>query len=128
MKYEIIYSDNLPNGIGGKCYYPWFPKWGTCQIVIRNKYREDKGLLAHELKHVKQYHNNFLHALMYKHSKSYRYKCELKAYTQQIEIYKYTKLLQANWIVYALVNKYSLDISEKNIIEDIELIYAGYQH
>lgn len=43
----IHYTDNLPEGFGGTANGPY--------IRIRAKYKDDKGLHAHELEHVKQW-------------------------------------------------------------------------
>jgi hypothetical protein len=43
----IRYTDDMPQWMGG--YAKWF------YIAIRPKYREDKGIHAHELEHVKQW-------------------------------------------------------------------------
>ena len=120
MNYTVEYSDDLPKGIGGKCYYPMLPKWGTCRIVLRTKYIYDKGILNHEIVHAKQYKRDFFHGIKTRFSKSYRYKCELEAYTSQIEEYKYTIVEQAMWIVYALDGKYDLSINIVKILDDIE--------
>jgi len=43
----IRYTDSMPQWMGG--YAKWF------YIAIRPKYRDDKGIHAHELEHVKQW-------------------------------------------------------------------------
>jgi hypothetical protein len=43
----IHYTDNLPEGVGGAANGPY--------VRIRPKYKKDKGLLQHELEHVKQW-------------------------------------------------------------------------
>ena len=82
MNSKIIYTDDLPDGTGGICIYPWFPMFGKCTIKIRKKYIDDMGILKHELKYKEQYENIFFHALKYKLSRKYRYKCELEAYAE----------------------------------------------
>lgn len=119
MKYKVEYSDELPEGIGGYCKFPLVPLWGTCKIVIRPKYINDKGLLAHELKHCEQYTKSLFHALKYAVVKSYRYKCELEAYTEQIKAYRYTSLKQCEWIVEALMTKYRLKVERSKVELDI---------
>jgi len=119
---KIIYTDNLPVGIGGRCEYPFIPKWGTCTIKLRPNYKTDGGILAHELKHEEQYKRTFFHALLYKYSRKYRYRSELEAYTEQIREYGYTNIIQAQWIVKALTNKYNLKKQAFYIHEDVEKI------
>lgn len=120
MKYDLIYTDDLPEGTGGRCQYPWFPLYGTCVITIKNKYRQDLGILNHELVHCKQYNSNILHALLTKFCKAYRYQIELDAYTEQIKAYNYTNILEASWIINALCNKYNLDVPRDKVMADVE--------
>jgi hypothetical protein len=47
MTSYIHYTDNLPEGVGGTAQGPI--------IRIRPKYKDDKGIHAHELEHVKQW-------------------------------------------------------------------------
>ena len=122
MKYKVIYTDNVKKGFGATCIYPIIPKFGTCIITARPKYKGDEGLLNHELKHAEQYSKVWFHALKYKFIKSYRYAAEVEAYTEQIKAYKYTTLRQASWIVNALANKYNLDIVQADVETDIEAI------
>lgn len=119
MKYKLSYLDNLPSGIGGQCKYPIIPLVGTCKIVIRPKYENDNGILAHELKHCEQYSKHFFHAIKYNLIASYKYKCELEAYTEQIRAYGYTELSQCSWIVDALMFKYSLNLKRSSVELDI---------
>ena len=119
MNYTVEYSDNLPKGIGGRCEYPWFPKWGTCRIVLRPKYINDTGILNHEIVHANQYKRNFFHGFMTRWSKKYRYKCELEAYTEQMREYGYKEAHQAMWIVKAIHEKYDLNIGLPEIFDDI---------
>ena len=120
MKYSLEYNDNLPEWVGGKCYYPFFPLFGTCKIVIRPKYGDDIGIKKHEIKHAEQYSRNIFHSLFYWLSDKYRYKCELEAYACQIKEYKYTNITQAEWIINALTTKYGIDIDRALVKSDIE--------
>lgn len=55
-------------------------------IKIKPKYLNDKGLLEHELTHIKQFYKAFpFHGLFYKFIRAYRLKSELEAYKKQIE-------------------------------------------
>ena len=128
IKYTIKYVENIKDGFGGKCYFPFLPKFFTCKIEILEKYRFDIGLLNHEIKHAEQYSNNFFNSLLYELNDSYRYKCELEAYTEQIKEYKYTNISQAEWIINALFNKYKLNKIKYNIEKikkDISSIIEG---
>lgn len=119
---KIIYTKDLPNGIGGRCEYPFFPKWGKCTIKIHPKHKTDGWILAHELKHEEQYKRTFFHALLYKYSRNYRYKAELEAYTEQIREYGYTNIINALWIVKSLTDKYNLKKQAFYIHQDVEKI------
>jgi hypothetical protein len=121
-KYKVTYSDDLPTGTGGKCFYPLIPKWGTCKIIIRPKYKDNLGLLKHEIKHAEQYHISFFHELKYELSKKYRYKCELEAYKEQMKTYNYTSIKECEWIVKTLLNKYDLGVSKSDIEKDLKRI------
>ena len=123
MKYNIEYTENLPEQFGG---YVEFPSLlmrlvGDIPLIkIRGKYRGDKGLLAHEIKHVEQYNKSLFHNILYTFVRSYRYKCELEAYTEQIKEYKYTSITQAFWIVDALANKYDLLYAYDDILYEVD--------
>ncbi|MEA2036915.1 MAG: hypothetical protein U9O94_05365 [Nanoarchaeota archaeon] len=122
--YNIIYTDDLPESVGGRCEYSAIPIFGKCTIKIKPKYKDDIGLLNHELEHYRQFRSNPLHALMYEYIDSYRYKCELKAYAEQIKEYKYTNVNQCDWIITALSIKYKLSYNtRKNIITDVRSLY-----
>ena len=58
-----------------------------CRIVIQPKYKDDKGLLKHELAHVKQWYRGglLIHTLRYKRSRRYRLYCEVEAYKEQMK-------------------------------------------
>lgn len=125
MKYELEFVDSLEKGFGGKVFFPSI--FGRiigkkCIIKILKKYENDTGLFRHELKHVEQFSNDFLHSLKYKFSKSFRYKIELEAYNEQIKEYKYSKIEQCDWIIESLTNKYDLDVSIEKATSDIESI------
>ena len=116
---KIIYTSDLPDGIGGRCYYPYFPLFGTCTIKIKPKNIDDIGLLNHELKHVEQYKSNFWHIIKVVVDDEYIYKCELEAYEEQIKAYDYKTLMECEWIINALLNKYDLDIGIDTIKKDL---------
>ena len=124
MKYKIRVTDKLKDWVGAKVKYPLIPKYGTCVILVRPKYieRGDRGIINHELVHVKQYSNNFFHQIKNYWSKTYRYECELEAYKEQIKEYNYTSINQAEWIIQALMEKYNLDVSLARVHYDIKEI------
>ena len=73
----------MPEGTGGYAK-AWF-------IRIRPKYRDndDTGILVHEETHVWQFWTGglIIHMLRYTWSKSYRLKCEVEAYKEQLKWY-----------------------------------------
>ena len=120
LNFKVIYTDDLPEWVGGNCSFPnFFPYFGfgQCIIKIKHKYKFDIGLLNHEKEHVKQYSNNWFHTLKYKFNKKYRLACELEAYTKQVIEYRYTNITQVEWIIKALENKYDLELTREQIRE-----------
>ncbi len=78
-------------------------------IVIKDKYRHDKGLLAHEKVHVRQFWENpILHGPKYLLSSSYRLNCEVQAYREQL---KYSHAGSINIFADYIVKKYNLEIT-----------------
>lgn len=126
MKYKVVYTDILPEWVGGRCEYPNLPL-GECTIKIRPKYKLDYGLLEHELEHWRQWKKgNVLHVLMYKFVQSYRYRCELEAYNKQLKVYGYTTVNQVQWIVDALDEKYNLNTEREKIHQDVmEMVFSN---
>jgi hypothetical protein len=47
MLCSLTYTDSLPEGVGGQAWM-WF-------IKILPKYKDDKGIHAHEVEHVRQF-------------------------------------------------------------------------
>ena len=78
LYYLVIYTDNLPDDIGGQARGP--------VVLIKNKYRADVGLLAHELTHVTQWWLTLgLHSLAYLCARPYRLWSEVAAYREQMQ-------------------------------------------
>jgi len=77
----VTYSNKVKEGSAGQAT--------AFFVKIRPSHKGDKGLLVHELTHVRQFYRLFVvHSLLYKLSKRYRYKSELEAYVNQIKTYK----------------------------------------
>jgi len=122
MKYKVIYTDDMEEGFGGKMFSPslllkWLGK--PCVIKIRPKYKEDVGLLNHELTHVEQFNREWFYNIRYSLSKKFRYRMELEAYLEQIKAYDYKYLSQCGWTTEALYGKYNLGINKESIISDL---------
>lgn len=131
MNYKLVYKSSLPKWLGGRCKYPIFNfpfnlfGFGKCTIEIKHKYKGDAGLLKHELKHAEQFKNNNFHIIRYTFCEDYRLKCELEAYAEQINEYKYTTVKQCDWIIKALSEKYDLFIPKSTIEKEILKILNG---
>lgn len=74
----IFYTDSLPVEMGGRTV--------ACVVRIRPKYRDDEGLLHHELTHVAQWWSmlGIFHSLLYRFCAWYRLDCEVEAYKVQM--------------------------------------------
>jgi hypothetical protein len=73
----IRYTDDLLEGVGGQANGPY--------VRIRPAYRDDVGLLAHELCHVWQFWLTLgTHSLLYLLARPYRQWAEVMAYRAQM--------------------------------------------
>ena len=81
LPYILRYTDNMPEQVGGRARY--------ILVEIRPKYKDDKGIHAHEAEHVKQcYRWLFIpFRLLYHFSESFRFRAEVDAYAVQIKQY-----------------------------------------
>ena len=94
-------------------------------IRINKKYLNDRGLLEHELTHVKQFYKlPIIHSLLYLLIKNYRYECELEAYVEQLRWYSLetheNKILRFSNM---LLQKYHLDVLYERIEKDLRKKY-----
>ena len=108
MWYKVIYTNFLiPKQYDAMTRGPF--------ILIRPKFKEEKGLLEHETIHVRQWWKNPLfHALRYKLSKKYRLQCEVAAYKHQLKFYENDNIyLFASYIV----NKYKVNSSLYEVVK-----------
>lgn len=81
-------------------------------ITISPSHKNDNGLLAHEIEHVKQFYRlPLIHGLLYRFSKKYRLYSEVRAYKEQLK-YNYTPDLFATFIC----ERYNLNISKKEVL------------
>lgn len=108
----VTYDDNfVPSNFGGYTLED--------RVYIKTKYIEDKGLLWHELTHIKQYWNMKIQGKIFwekYHSDSdFRLKSESEAYKVQIETYKQLgQNVEDKYLLFAemLCTKYNLIISK----------------
>lgn len=103
----VFYTNRfIPGRFAGVCVGPL--------ILIRPEYRGDKGLLAHEKEHRRQWLSTFgIHSVLYAISKKYRLKSEAKAYARQVEA---SSIKNLNTFASYIVAKYSLGISLEDAI------------
>jgi hypothetical protein len=110
MWYKVIYTDFLiPKKYDAMTRGPL--------ILVRPEFKDEKGLVEHEIVHVKQWWKNPLfHALMYKISKKYRLASEVEAYKHQLKFYDedHTYLF-AGYIA----NQYKLNITLDEVVEKL---------
>jgi len=113
-----FYTNKLiPSRFAGITYQIWFTPLSV--ILIRPKYRSDKGLLAHEQTHAKQIRHNWLWFLFYNFSKKYRLKYEAEAYRVQLN-YCTDKQKSLDTFATFLSSLYNLDISYQDALKALE--------
>lgn len=89
--------------------------------IIRPKYKEDRGILEHELTHCKQFYRTLsIHVWLYKFSEKYRLNAEVEAYKKQLEFYA-DKEFYIGWMAIAIATKYKLNVS----IETVKNLLRG---
>ena len=107
----VFYVSRLGDGFAGKSF-GFF-------ILIKKLYKNDIGLLKHELMHCKQFYRTLgIHAFLYKFSRPYRYQCELEAYKEQL---RYSDQQSKSLIKFAtfLATKYDLPITIEDAKKDL---------
>jgi hypothetical protein len=84
-------------------------------IFIRPKYKNDKGLLFHEIEHAKQFwkYGLIFFSLSYLLSKKFRLNREVEAYKVQLKHDPHA----ANAFARFIATKYNLDISQNEALE-----------
>ena len=120
--FNIVFTDDIDSKFGGYAKFPnLLQKYigKKVEILIRPKYRNDIGLLKHELMHVEQFNKYLFYCIHYNLSQAFRYKMELEAYNEQIKEYQYKNVTQAQWIIDALAIKYNLDIKSDDVLKDV---------
>lgn len=113
MRYPLTFYTNrfIPESAAGCMRVILLPV-----IFIRPKYRDDAGLYAHELEHVKQALRGLLiaHLLLYQFSARYKLWAEVAAYRIQAKHYPDDRRpLFARFIA----QHYGLDVSEQEALE-----------
>jgi hypothetical protein len=127
----IRYTDDMPQWVGG--YAKWF------YIAIRPKYKDDKGIHAHELEHVKQWWITtilaavIIGAICYRTGYSYAYMgfsvsvfqilysvipwfklmCEVECYKEQMKHYSDDR---APLFAKFISEKYNLNVTQQHAL------------
>jgi len=106
--YKVFYTDRfIPERFGGNVY--------GCLILIRPRWKGNKGLLEHEKTHVRQWWRScgIGYWLLYHLSKTWRLKYEVEGYQVQL-IYSPQNLeLFGEY----LATKYGLDLTQEEAVE-----------
>jgi len=116
------------------------------KVRINPKYQFDKGLMAHEYEHIKQWYRSLilfiplafiayfvtptalvvgvplvlmLHNNIYGSSEKYRFYCEVRAFRAQIKTYKYEAWF-FDWAANALVNQYNLKVTKEQALNALK--------
>lgn len=86
-------------------------------IKIKKGCEEDKGLLAHEIEHCKQFYRTFgIGDLLYTYSKKWKLKYELDAYKVQLRYAPENKRDNKAWLYAGFVDtRYGLDVNRYEI-------------
>ena len=110
---RYVGEGQVKSGFAGYCYGPY--------VKILESYKDDIGLVEHELTHSRQvYRTFFLMGLIYMMSSKYRYKCELEAYAVQLS-YAEEKDRDRLARLFAgfMANKYNLDVDREETRQDL---------
>jgi hypothetical protein len=108
MRYPLtFYVDSLPPDVGGCANGP--------VIRVLKKYRDDKGILEHELVHVKQWFFTLsLHSLLYLIFPEYRLWSEVEAYKEQLKHYSNDRsILFAGFIA----TRYGINVTQEDALK-----------
>ncbi len=89
-------------------------------VRIVEKYKDDRGLLEHELQHCRQFYRTFMlpHVLLYKFVSKYRYFAEIECYRIQLKFAKdYESAL--NKFANFLATRYRLYLNPDKVEADL---------
>lgn len=105
----VIYTEKFVSI--GAATYVFGP---ICFIFIKPKFKDDVGLLNHEMVHVKQHwRTSWFHHFKYKDSAKYRFESEAEAYAIQYDSYPDKKHFDI--FVELMLEKYGLPFSQHTI-------------
>ena len=116
MIFSLKYTEQMPNDKIGGYAKAWF-------IRIRPRYKDDKGIHAHELKHVEYWWKyGVIGRLLYKFSKRWRLKEEVECYREQLKYEPATSNPGYYRDMYAgfIADDYGLDVSKGEALERLK--------
>jgi len=109
MLYWIYYTDGVPSGSAGCANGP--------VIRIRPAYKNDKGLLFHEIEHIRHWWYSLgFSSILYLLSKRFRLWAEVKCYKVQLE-YAADRDLARRTYALRLAAHYNLGISVSEALD-----------
>jgi hypothetical protein len=105
----LIVTDKVPEGYAGLTQ--------AFVVRIRPSHKDDRGLIEHELVHVKQFWRSLgLHGVLYLLSKRYRLRCEIEAYRKQLEFSPQEKVERHRKLFkQAIAEKYRLGMKPEEV-------------
>lgn len=115
--FKIIYSDNwLAKKIRGKhaavtlCLFWPLPVF----ILVSPNYKDDDGLLAHELEHYRQFKEEWFYSIKMLCCDQYRLEHEIECYRVQLK-YSEDKEASADLFTFYICNNYNLTASQETV-------------
>lgn len=112
MIFSLRYTDDMPKDTGGYAK-AWF-------IRIRPRYKDDKGMMEHELLHVGYWWKyGIIGRLLYKFSKRWRLNEEVACYREQLKHAPASLDPERYRDMYAgfIADNYGLDVSKGKVLE-----------
>lgn len=106
----VKYTDTKTKGFAGMSYGVF--------IKIQKSYKDDIGLLEHELTHSRQFYRTLgISAILYQF-KTWRYEYELKAYRVQLK-YAHNKDWAAGKFAGFIANRYNIAVDVAKVKEEL---------
>ena len=95
-------------------------------IKIQSGLEEDKGLLAHEMTHVDQWHDKWLYQFRYNKIANFRKKMEIEAYANQLREDGNMDRLKEYALL--LADNYNLPITWEKAARELARQVGGYEN
>jgi len=103
----VFYNERVPKRFAGVSY--------GVLVIIRPAYKDDEGLLAHELHHCKQWWRTLgIYGILNHFSKRWRFKYEVEAYAVQLRyVTPGQETYYLNMYAGFIADKYGLDVTKE---------------